>query len=148
MIEIKEASVTSAEAVQLLKELSNALRRITGAGGEASFAAEDVENERSAFLIAYADSIACGCGALRPFTDTTAELKRVYARPNTQGVGTAIVKALEAKARALGYTELVLETRKVNAHAVVFYTKLGYTVCENFGKYKGREDAVCMGSYL
>lgn len=144
MIDIRETSVTSADANQLLKELSDALTRITGASGEASFAAEDVENERSAFVIAYADGAACGCGALRPLTETTAELKRVYARPNSQGVGTAIVKALEEKARSFGYSEIVLETRRVNTAAVAFYRKLGYTECENFGKYIGRNEAICM----
>jgi ribosomal protein S18 acetylase RimI-like enzyme len=63
-------------------------------------------------------------------------------------VGTAIVKSLEEKAQTLGYTELVLETRKVNTTAVNFYRKLGYRVYENFGKYIGREDAVCMGKHI
>jgi ribosomal protein S18 acetylase RimI-like enzyme len=144
MIEIREASVTSADAKQLLKELSDVLTQMTGASGEASFAVEDVGNERSAFVIAYVNGLACGCGALRPHTETTAEIKRVYARPNSIGVGTAIVKALEQKARALGYTELVLETRKVNVDAVAFYRKLGYVECEKYGKYVGRKDAICM----
>lgn len=144
MIEVRDANITSADAIQLLRELSDTLKAITGASGEASFAAEDVENARSAFVIAYADGIPCGCGALRPLTETTAELKRVYARPNNQGVGTAIVKALEAKALGLGYSEIVLETRRVNTAAVAFYQKLGYTECENYGDYVGRSEAICL----
>jgi ribosomal protein S18 acetylase RimI-like enzyme len=58
------------------------------------------------------------------------------------------VKALEQKARALGYTELVLETRKVNTAAVAFYRKLGYVECANYGKYVGREEAVCMSKWM
>jgi ribosomal protein S18 acetylase RimI-like enzyme len=136
-IEIKDASVACDDAVLLLAELNAALTKITGASGEVSFAAEDVANERSAFVIAYVNGMACGCGALRPLTDTIAEIKRVYARPNSIGVGTAIVRALEAKAREFGYTEIVLETRKVNVDAVAFYRKLGYVECANYGKYKG-----------
>jgi ribosomal protein S18 acetylase RimI-like enzyme len=37
----------------------------------------------------------------------------------------------------------VLETRKVNKKAVAFYLAKGYKVIENFGKYRGREEAVC-----
>ncbi|MBE0601931.1 MAG: GNAT family N-acetyltransferase [Firmicutes bacterium] len=144
MIEIKEASVHSRDAQALLRELSGALQHITGASGEQSFALGDLKDPRAVFVIAYADGIACGCGALRPYSPDAAEIKRVYARPNTSGVGTAIVKALEAKAKALGYARLLLETRKVNTTAVAFYQKLGYAVCSNFGKYVGRDEAVCM----
>jgi hypothetical protein len=42
----------------------------------------------------------------------------------------------------------VLETRRVNVGAVAFYKKLGYAECENFGKYKGRNEAKCLTQYL
>jgi GNAT superfamily N-acetyltransferase len=148
LIEIIEESVTCDDAALLLAELNAALTKITGASGEASFAAEDMEAPRSAFVIAYADGVACGCGALRPLTETTAEIKRVYARPNAIGVGTAIVKALEEKTRGFGYSEIVLETRRVNTSAVAFYRKLGYAECENFGKYVGRTEAICMSKRI
>lgn len=147
-IEIREASVMGSDAVMLLGELNDTLEFITGASGAASFAMEDVDNSRAAFVIAYAGGVACGCGALRPMSETAAEIKRVYARPNTLGVGTAIVNALEQKARELGYTELLLETRKVNGKAIAFYRKLGYEPCANFGKYIGRQDAVCMSKQI
>lgn len=147
-IDIREASVTSADAILLLDELNAALNQITGASGELSFAAEDVDDPRAVFMIAYTNGNACGCGALRRHDGDTAEMKRVYARPNTAGVGTAIVHALEAKARALRYTRIILETRKVNAAAVRFYQKNGYAVCLNFGKYIGRDEAVCMAKDL
>ncbi len=148
MIEIRETSAISPEAVSMLAELNAALTKITGASGEGSFSDEDAENERSAFVVAYADGVPYGCGALRPFTETAAEVKRVYARPNTQGVGTAIIKALEAKAQALGYTRLVLETRRVNTAAIAFYHKLGFSDCPNFGKYTEQETALCMAKKL
>lgn len=138
------ADVTGSDARRLLRELNDALFRITGASGEQSFTEDDLKDPRAVFVIAYLDGDACGCGALRPYSADSAEIKRVYARPNSQGVGTAIVRALENKARALGYTRLILETRKVNENAVAFYRKLGYTFCPNFGKYAGRDEVVCM----
>ena len=144
MLEIKEVSAACGDAQILLRELSDALLHITGASGEQSFSQDDLDDPRAVFVIARLDDAACGCGALRPYSADTAEIKRVYARPNAKGVGTAIVKALEAKAKTLGYTRLILETRNVNAKAVAFYRKLGYTVCPNYGKYAGRDEAVCM----
>ncbi len=148
MIEIRDVSVLSADAQQLLTELSRALTDITGASGEQSFDATDLLGPRAVFVIAYQSGVPCGCGALRPLTKTTAEIKRVYARPNHHGTGSAIVSALEAKALALGYTRLILETRKVNTRAVAFYRKLGYSVCPNFGRYIVRDDAACMNKEL
>ena len=97
MIEMKEAGAASDDAVRLLTELNETLARITGASGKASFDADDMGRERAAFVIAYVNGAAAGCGALRPLSDSRAEIKRVYARPNILGVGTAIVKALEEK---------------------------------------------------
>lgn len=147
-IEIQETSVNSEHAVMLLNELNGVLAEITGASGEASFSADDVCHARSAFLIAYADGSACGCGALRRYSGHTAEIKRVYARPNDLGIGSAILEALEEKARSFGYTKLILETRRVNTAAVSFYRRHGYFARANYGKYANRENAICMAKNL
>lgn len=80
--------------------------------------------ERTTFVIAYIDCVPYGCGALRQVSKDTAEIKRVYARKNEWGAGGAILKALEAK-------------------ALEFYRKNGYSHCEAFGKYIGKENAYC-----
>jgi len=147
-IEIQDADIAGSDAAQLLHELSGILASITGASGAASFAAEDVAAPRSAFVIAYVNGLACGCGALRPVSAVMAEIKRVYARPNTLDIGSALISALEARAAAFGYTKLVLETRKVNTAAVAFYQKHGYRTCPNFGKYVHRPEAICMAKHL
>jgi len=36
----------------------------------------------------------------------------------------------------------------VNGRAVAFYERHGYRVIPNYGKYVGREDAVCIGKVL
>ena len=148
IIDIRDTDIRSTDAQLLLGELNDTLTRITGASGALSFTEDDVSDSRAAFVIAYVDNKPVGCGALRPMCGSEAEIKRVYARPGTRGVGSAVVRALEQRARALGYSKLLLETRKVNANAVRFYQKLGYTVCDNFGKYIGREYAVCMEKLL
>ncbi|MEK7737226.1 MAG: GNAT family N-acetyltransferase, partial [Pseudomonadota bacterium] len=74
--------------------------------------------------------------------------KRMYARPDTSGVGSAVLAYLEAEAKSIGYSALWLETRLVNRRAVAFYERRGYTRIENFGKYAGNPKAVCLGKRL
>lgn len=143
MIEIKETDICGTEAMELLEELNTALARITGSSGEKSFDITDMQDERSIFVVAYMDGVPMGCGAIREMAEHTAEIKRVYARPNHSGVAHELIACLERKAIEKGFHELKLETRKVNKHAVDFYIGCGYVVTENYGKYIGREDAIC-----
>jgi GNAT superfamily N-acetyltransferase len=73
---------------------------------------EQTAEGRGAFLIAYLDDVAVGCGAVRRLDETTAELKRMYVDPQLRGrgIGRALVKLLEDEARELGVTRVVLET--------------------------------------
>ncbi|HEU4775697.1 MAG TPA: GNAT family N-acetyltransferase [Telluria sp.] len=138
-MEISACDPASLDAQLLMEELSATLAAITGASGKASFAPQDAG---VLFVVARADDGALlGCGAVRPLQDGVGEIKRMYARPGTRGVGAAILRHLEAQ----GYPELWLETRKVNARAVGFYLKHGYQVIPNYGHYIGRLDAVCFG---
>jgi ribosomal protein S18 acetylase RimI-like enzyme len=142
------ADPDSLDARALLGELGTALAALTGSDGTASFDAADVRGERACFLLARtADGLAVGCGALRSLDNGVAELKRMYARPGS-GAGHVLLEALERQARAFGYTEVWLETRKVNARAVAFYEKHGYCIIPNYGKYVGRDEAVCLGKQL
>ncbi|QJE00099.1 GNAT family N-acetyltransferase [Massilia forsythiae] len=134
-----------ADAHVLLAELGRALAHITGSDGAASFDAADVRGERACFLVARGfDGNLAGCGALRPLDSATAELKRMYARPGS-GAGTHLLAALEAQAVGFGYTQVWLETRRVNRRAVAFYERHGYRPIASYGKYMDRPEAVCLG---
>jgi GNAT superfamily N-acetyltransferase len=143
-IVIQAESPFSADAFALMAELSAELEALTGSGGALSFDAAHADCPRGVFAVARDEQgRAVGCGALRRLDDDTAEIKRVYARQKGAGVGSAVLEYLENQARQFGYSRLVLETRKVNKKAVAFYLAKGYKVIENFGKYRGREEAVC-----
>jgi GNAT superfamily N-acetyltransferase len=154
LIVISRCDPEHLDARQLVEELSATLAGITGDSGKASFTPEDARLPRSLFVVARdVHGQLLGCGALRPLegeseTDATAELKRMYARPGTQGVGAALLDYLECSAREFGYARLWLETRRVNARAVEFYVRHGYAPIANFGKYVGRADAICLGKAL
>jgi GNAT superfamily N-acetyltransferase len=91
---------------------------------------------------------ALGCGALRPLEPGVAEIKRMYTRHGTSGVGSAVLRYLEDEAQALGYQAIWLETRLVNRRAVEFYESRGYVRIANYGKYIGNPLAVCFEKQL
>ena len=143
-IKIIETDPNSSKALLLLEELSEALEAITGSSGKNSFHPEDVCIPRSSFVIAYDENgEALGCGGFRPINESTAEVKRMYARTKSIGVGTKILMYLEIQASKLDYTYLWVETRLINERAVAFYENRGYYRIPNYGKYNSNPEAVC-----
>lgn len=146
---VEPADPDAPESRVLMDELSVALERMTGRSGAAGFRAQDVRGPRAVFVVARdASGAALGCGALRPLAVDVAEVKRMYARPGTRGVGSAVLRYLESAARAWGYAAVWLETGHVNARGIAFYERNGYARIPNFGRYAGRADAVCLGKAL
>jgi putative acetyltransferase len=70
-----------------------------------------------------------GCLALRPLTDTTGEIKRLFVRPDCRGVGVARCLSDEVirLARQAGYTKLALDTGAIMMPAQRLYEKLGFS---------------------
>jgi len=133
-----------ADALALLAELSAVLAALTGDNGQASFDVADVRGPRACFALARdAHGRALGCGALRPLEGDTGEIKRMFARPGTRGVGGAVLRFLEEEAARQGYATLRLSTRRVNARAVAFYERHGYRRIPGYGRYAGSEASVC-----
>ncbi|CCE02967.1 GNAT family N-acetyltransferase [Bradyrhizobium sp. STM 3809] len=149
MLTISRDDPASSDAEALLAELSAALAEMTGDSGRTSFDPDDVRGPRACFLIARDGAgQAVGCGALRPLEADIAEVKRMYARRGSSGVGSAILAQLETVAASLGYAAIRLETRLVNARAVGFYERHFYRRIPNYGRYVGRPEAVCFEKAL
>lgn len=157
MLTITVEDPGSPDARALMDELCDTLVAITGDGGRSSFDPDDVRGAQACFVVARA--VACegasdgalrpvGCGAFRPLQPGIGELKRMYARPETHGVGTALLAFLEAEAVALGLRALWLSTRVVNERAHRFYESRGYARIPNFGRYVGRMQSVCLAKTL
>lgn len=148
-IHLIEEDPTAPESVLLMAELSTALEAITGDSGRASFDPDDVRGPAACFVVARSDSgAALGCGAFRPLEPGVAEIKRMYTRHGTSGVGSAVLRYLEGEAQALGYQAVWLETRLVNRRAMDFYEARGYQRIANYGKYIGNPLAVCFEKQL
>ena len=143
-IAVVHADPEEPDALALVAELSAVLAAITGASGQASFGVSDVRVPRACFAVARDTAgSAVGCGALRPLESDVGEVKRMYARPGTRGVGAAVLHFLEREAAGLGYAALRLSTRRVNERAVAFYERHGYARIDGYGRYAGSEVSVC-----
>jgi GNAT superfamily N-acetyltransferase len=89
---------------------------------------ESYLNNQGEFLIGKWDGVFVAMGALRRTTPERAEVKRMRVHPDYQGrgFGQIILIELEARARALGYKTLHLDTGVVQVPAQKLYEKNGY----------------------
>lgn len=143
-MKIIEKNPSDTDSICLMDELSKELEHITGDSGRNSFSPEDVCVPRSLFVVAYDDNgEAVGCGGIRYINKDVAEVKRMFARTKTIGVGSEILSYLELQAKRMGYSAIWLETRLINEQAVNFYKKRGYHQIQNYGKYNGNCKAIC-----
>lgn len=139
----------SKDAARLMNELNMVLQSITGDGGQSSFNVEDVCVPRSLFAIARNQKgEAIGCGAFRPLDERTAEIKRMYVREKSSGIGSKLLFFLENQAAKMGYEKLFLSTRLVNSGAISFYERNGYIRIAGYGRYQDRPESACFEKQL
>jgi putative acetyltransferase len=112
--------------------------------------ADEVAEGRGAFLVASRAQKPIGCGAIRRIDPQTGELKRMFVSPEERGrgVGHAILRALEAEARKLGLTRLVLETGVRQTQAIILYHRAGFSDIPPFGEYTTSPLSLCMAKDL
>jgi hypothetical protein len=79
-MEIKAVSPSDEKVNEIIQLLSSKLSIITGNNGASSFSNEDMNKERSIFVIAEDNSEIVGCGGLRQINEKVSELKRMYAK--------------------------------------------------------------------
>lgn len=85
-------------------------------------------NNQGEFLIGEWNGIFMAMGALLRTSPERAEIKRMRVHPDYQGrgIGQIILSELEARARALGYKTLHLDTSVVQLAAQKLYEKNGF----------------------
>jgi len=81
-----------------------------------------------AFLVGYEDGWAVAIGGLRALSDGVCEIKRMYVVPaaRSRGVGRALLAALEAEGRRLGYHTVRLDAGEEQKHSRVLFANTGY----------------------
>lgn len=101
-------------------------------------------------IVLYESDIPVGCGAIKKFDETSAEVKRMFTLPETRGKGiaTKVLFELEKWAKELNYKYTILETGKRLPDAIALYRKNGYEIIPNYGQYVGIENSVCFRKEL
>ena len=86
------------------------------------------------FIVGYEDGEAICCGGVKRLPDGACEIKRMFVVDSARGRGVAraLLEALEARARALGYEIARLDTGPKQARAQRMYERAGYAPIENF----------------
>jgi putative acetyltransferase len=101
-------------------------------------------------VVAYQDAIPVGCGCFKFFDMKTIEIKRLFVKPEYRGQGMAklVLQELERWALESGYSTAVLEIGIKQTDALQFYNHLGYENIDNYGRYLGNENSVCLSKSL
>jgi GNAT superfamily N-acetyltransferase len=83
------------------------------------------------FLLAYEHDRAVACGGLKTVGPGIAELKRMYVVPEARrrGVGRALLRALEDKARSMGFATVRLDCQ---THNWPLYRRAGYAEIDDY----------------
>jgi putative acetyltransferase len=83
---------------------------------------------RGRLLLASDDDVPAGCVALRPVDNQTCEMKRLFVRPERQGLGVGRMLAERAitEARSIGYSTMLLDTLPNMHGALRLYESLGF----------------------
>jgi GNAT superfamily N-acetyltransferase len=132
-ITIREANNTAdyAMAAQLFREYAASL--------DFDLGFQDFEDElhhlqahygppKGCILLAIAAEQPAGCIAIRPFSETQAELKRMFVQPAFRGqsIGRKLLREIFAKAAQAGYRSILLDTVPAMEDAIHLYRQTGF----------------------
>jgi GNAT superfamily N-acetyltransferase len=140
---------THADFKKLVTELDAELR--IRDGDESEFYEQFNKSDSIKYaVVIYQDGISVGCGALRPYTKDSIEVKRMYVplEHRSKGIASLVVNELEKWAIELGFYHLILETGIRQPEAIRLYTKNGYNSIPNYGQYEGVSSSVCFEKHL
>ena len=147
-IQIINSHPESAEAKELINELSEILIELTGDNGKSSFSDKEFDSPRSSFIVIQNNGENVACGSIRPISNDVCEIKRMYSKKPGHGFGGQVLKELENRAKEFGFKEIWISTRIINKKAVDFYKANKYSLCESYGKYKNQPESICLSKDL
>ena len=130
----------SAEARALIAELEGELAPFYPSESRHGYSVEKLLAQDVAFFLIRHDGAPAGCGGEQLFGTDSAEVKRMYVRPQFRGLGLArqMLGHLGDYARGQGVRLLRLETGIHQKDAIRLYEGMGFQRIPPFGEY--RED--------
>lgn len=149
MIQLARTTTADPAFAELVRQLDAELA-IRDGEEYAFYAQFNGLDDRAYAVVAYAEEVPVGCGAIKPFAGDTVEVKRMFvdSAHRNKRIASRVLQELEAWATELGYTRSVLETGKRQPEAVALYHKNGYERIANYGQYAGVENSLCFEKHL
>ncbi len=144
MINLIRTNSDNKDFIALVKSLDAELAELDG-DEHAFYAQLNKTHNLKHVIVAYDDDEPIACGALREYSSTAIEVKRMYTLPQSRGKGVAtkVLIELEKVAAELAYQKCILETGKRQPDAIWLYQKNGYKIIPSYGKYLKMENSVC-----
>lgn len=102
------------------------------------------------FIVARRDGVAVGCGAVVIQVNRSAEIKRMWVRPETRGTGLGrrLLNKLESIARTENCSVIRLETGIYQPEARSLYETAGFSRCPPFADYSEAPLSIFMKKQL
>jgi putative acetyltransferase len=149
MIHIKRTQSSDPDFQKLIKVLDRELA-IRDGDEHAFFAQYNTLVNIQHVVLILVDDFAVGCGAIKPYSETTMEVKRMFVDEahRSAGLATIILNELEKWATELGFRHCILETGIRQPEAIRLYTKNAYQSIPNYGQYEGVASSVCFEKWL
>ena len=147
-ITLQQVSCNHPDFLQLCDELDMFLNRaIGGESKREKYKKYNHVDTMDYVIIAYDGQQAAGCAALRKYSETEIEVKRVFVRGSyrAQGIGGQMLEHLIKHASEMGYKYMLLETGAFLDASVRLYKRYGFEKVENYGDYKNMPESLCMG---
>lgn len=149
MIQIKRTNSNHPHFQSLVLDLDLELK--VRDGEDHAFYAQYNKSDSIKFVVvAYENSEAVGCGAIKEWDSQTVEVKRMFVPLKFRGKGIAsyVLTELEKWATEMGYKKCILETGENQPEAIQLYTKNNYIRIPNYGQYAGVEASKCFEKNL
>ena len=149
-LEVKSISIRSATATTLVAELEVELRQDYPPHYIHELDVTSFEAVDGIFLVCLVEDNPIGCLALRPLDPDTAELKRMFVRRRSRGLGAArlMLREMESRAMAKGFKQIVLETGNQQRTAIDLYLASGYESIPPYNKAADGPASVCFQKAL
>ena len=144
MIRLIRTDSDNNDFIELVKLLDAELAILDG-DEHAFYAQLNKTDKIKHVIVAYENDKPISCGAIREYSPTIMEVKRMYTKPGSRsnGIATKILNELEKWTTELAYQKCILETGKRQPDAIWLYQKNGYKAILNYGKYVEMENSVC-----
>jgi len=150
VLDLREEPYDAPTAAALIEEVQQEYVERYGGPDESPVQPDEFAPPHGRFVVGYIGIAPVAMGGVRRVDASTVEIKRMYVVPDHRGHGHSrtVLAHLEALARSLGASRVVLETGMKQPEAMRLYETSGYQRIEGFGHYCGQELSVSYGKRL